>query len=362
MTKKFYRNIIFSKTPLTTYLRIGDYLQIYPCDFENAPKSRYCHDFPLVIEYWVDEDEKIEVSDDWEDLKDYVSKSSLQIIKLNRITRLLSAFTNHRFFTYGESEFRWGVALPDKELDEEEKQVINNTPSQVIFGVYTYPKMWNDLQLKDFSEQRHPSAKLFKHNFYYWYDPVDDKTKEITFPATIHKLVDHYFNLNAKAKKIVDSIIHLICNGIDIKPKMKSLAFLSFVSAVETIVNYEYKDKKDEIEFECPDCQAIRKSPLTCHKCGRPIWGVKAKYKAFLKTYVAKGENSIKKYNRIYNLRSDIVHNGMLLLGDEQLNWAKSDKVDSQYMTHLETMQLARLSLVNWLLMGPNKELVEESL
>jgi hypothetical protein len=49
----------------------------------------------------------------------------------------------------------------------------------------------------------------------------------------------------------------------------------------------------------------------------------------------------------------------MLLLGDEQLNWAKSDKVDSQYITHLETMQLARLSLVNWLLMGPNKELLE---
>jgi hypothetical protein len=359
MTKKFYRAIIFSKTPLTTYLRVGNYFQIYPCDFTNAPKSRYCHDFPLVIEYWVDEDEKIEISDDWEDLKDYVSKSSLQIIKLNRLTRLLSAITNHRFFSYGESEFKWGVALPDKELGGDEKDKINNTPSQAILGVYTYPDMWKDLQLKDFSEQRHPSSKLVRHVFYYIHDPIDNKTKEIKFPATIQQLVDEYFKLDAKTTKIVNSITHLICNGVDIKSKMKSLSFLSFVSAVETIVNFEFKDKNDEIEFECTDCQTVNKSPLTCPKCGRPLWGVKAKFKAFLKTYVSNGDGSIKKYNRIYNLRSDIVHNGMLLLGDEQFYWAKSDKADSQYMTHLETMQLARLSLVNWLLMGPNKELVE---
>ena len=49
----------------------------------------------------------------------------------------------------------------------------------------------------------------------------------------------------------------------------------------------------------------------------------------------------------------------MLLLGDEQIDWSKSDKADSQYMTHLETMQLARLALVNWLLMGPDKKIVE---
>ncbi|MGN6163697.1 MAG: hypothetical protein ACTHOF_04075 [Flavisolibacter sp.] len=303
----------------------------------------------------MDEDEKIDVSDDWEDLKDYVSKSSLQIIKLSRLTRLLSSLTNHRIFSYNDTEFKWGVAIPDRELDEGEKEVINKTPSQAILPAYTYPNMWKDLQLKDFAEQRHPNARLFRHTFYYMHDPIDDRTKEMTFPVTIHHLVDKYFNLDVKAKKIVDAITHLICNGIDIKLKMKSLSFLSFVSAIETIVNYEFKDKKDEIEFECADCQTIKTSPLSCHKCGRPIWGVKAKFKAFLKAYVSKGDSSIKKYNRIYNLRSDIVHNGMLLLGDEQLDWSKSDKADSQYMTHLETMQLARLSLVNWLLLGTNK-------
>ena len=359
MTKKFYRNIIFSKTPLTSFLRVGDHFQIYPCDFENAPKSRFCNDFPLAIEYWVDEDEKVEVSDDWEDLKEHFSKTSLQIIKLNRLTSLLSSITNHRIFNYAEIEFRWGVPLPDKELNETEKQIVNNTPSQAIFGIYTYPDMWKDLQIKEFSEQRHQSAKLISHFFYYENDPFDDKTKEITFPVTIHKLVEAYFNLNGKTLKIVNSITHLICNGIDIKLKMKSLSFLSFVSSIETIVNYELKDKNDEIEFDCPDCQAVNKSPLKCPKCDRPIWGVKAKFKAFLKAYVAGSANSVKKFNRIYNLRSDIVHNGMLLLGDEQLDWAKSEKTDSQYMIHIETMQLARLSLVNWLLLGPNKILIE---
>ena len=49
----------------------------------------------------------------------------------------------------------------------------------------------------------------------------------------------------------------------------------------------------------------------------------------------------------------------MLLLGDEDYNWNKSDKRDSQYMTHLETMQLSRLSIVHWLILGPNKKLME---
>jgi hypothetical protein len=354
MRKKYYRTIVFSKTPLTTHLRVGDYFQVYPCNFHTAPKSRHCHDFPLVIEYWVDEDEVIEVSDDWEDLKGFLEKTSLQVIKLNRLTRLLSAITNYRFFSYIETGFKWGIALPEQDLSEEEKEKFNSTPSQAILCLYSYPNMREDLQLTEFSAQIHPNATMVEHKEYYTNDPVEGNTKEISFPVTINEVVERYWNLDSKASSTINSVTHLICNGVDIKMKMKSLSFLSFVSAIETVVNFEFKDKRDEIEFECPDCQSLKKSPLTCPKCGKPIWGVKAKFKEFLKTYVSEGEDTMRKYNRIYNLRSDIVHNGMLLLGDQQFHWTKSDKADSQYMIHIETMQLSRLSLVNWLLMGPN--------
>ena len=140
---------------------------------------------------------------------------------------------------------------------------------------------------------------------------------------------------------------------------MKSISFLSFVSSIETLVNLEYKDKKDDIVFECHDCQTLKSSPISCKKCGRPIWGIKAKFKTFLKTYVAASDDSMAKFNRIYNLRSAIVHTGALLLGDEQIDWGLSEKADSQFITHIETMQVARLSLVNWLLLGLGKKIVD---
>ncbi len=354
MKKKFYRNIIFSKTPLTTNFRFGDYFQIYPCDLENAPHSKHSDDIPLVIEFWIDEDENPEVGDDWVEIKEFISTTANQTNRLNRITRLLSAVTNHRIYNNTDPETKWGIVMPD-EVTDENRDIINNQSSQRFAGLYYYPTIEKDMTISEFSEQRHDNSLFFPHTYYYFYDPIDSKKKQITFPKTIYEILYKYYHLDIKSRKVVDTIAHLICHGIDLKTKMKSMSFLSFVSAIETLVNYEFKDQKDGVEFDCPDCQTVKASPIGCPKCGRPIWGVKAKFKTFLKTYVAKSDGSVKKYNRIYNLRSDIIHNGLLLLGDEQSDWTKSEKADSQWMTHMETMQLARLSLVNWLLMGPKK-------
>ena len=352
-----FRNIIFSKTPLTGHFRFEDEFQIYPCDYENAPKSKHANDIPLIIEFWIDEDENPEVPEDLQSIKSLISPITNQTNKLSRITRLLSALTNHRIHNLSETKLKWGMTLPvDLETDKEE---INNSSSSLIMGIYYYPTIANDLKIDGFSEQRHQSINLIPHKLYYQYDPIDSKDKEIFFPTTFDKALSKYFSLDNKSRKIVDTICHLICNGIDIKSKMRSMSFLSFVSSIETLVNFEFKEKKDGVEFECHDCQTLKSSPIQCQKCGRPIWGVKAKFKAFLKTYVAYSESALAKFNKIYNLRSNIVHNGMLLLGDEQIDWSKSDKADSQYMTHLETMQLARLALVNWLLMGPDQPIIE---
>jgi hypothetical protein len=250
-----------------------------------------------------------------------------------------------------------GIPLPSHEISDEERSQIDKSSSQGVLCAYSYPGMYDDLRIEKFSEQRHPLAKLVGHTLYYMNDPIDDRKKEMIFPRTIFISVDKYFRLEQKGRSIINSVLHLICNGVDIQTKMKSLSFLSFVSAIETMVNYEYRDRKDGVVFECHDCQTLKESPIHCKKCGRPIWGVKAKFKEYLQTYVSKSDGSVKKFNKIYNLRSQIVHNGMLLLGDEQLNWSKNDKANEQFITHLETMQLARLSLVNWLLMGPNKVL-----
>jgi hypothetical protein len=361
MKKKFFRTIVFTKSQLTGYFRFENVFQIYPCDFPNAPKSYYCHDFPAVIEYWVDIDEEIEIADFWEDLKGYAGETAKQINRRNKLLRLLSGITNHRFFVYDEIGFRWGHPLPEKEMQsKEDKETINKHPSQTTLLSYSYPDMWKDLQLTDFSEKKHPDVQTTGHLSYYINDPIDERTREIRLPATINRTLQKYFDLDTKTQNIIDTITHLICNGIDLHQKMRSLSFLSYVSAIETIANYEYRNLKDEIEFECHDCQTVKSSPVMCQKCGRPIWGVKVKFKTFLRTYVAYSDESVKKFNKIYNLRSQIVHNGVLLLGDEKVNWSNSPKGESQYMSHLETKQAAKIGLVNWLIMGPNKKMVTE--
>ncbi len=356
MNKKFYKNIVFSKTPLTTHFRHADEFQIYPCDFPLAPRSTHCFDFPLVIEYWVDTDQKIPMPKELEDSK-IILTGTLQQNKLNATLRLLSAITNHRFFNYGGKEFKWGLSIPDKKLTEEEKKIFDAKPSETFWGIYTYPNMYEDLHIKEFSAQTHTNSTFSKHFLYYMNDPLDDRAKQISFPITISQILNKYFALDIKTKKVIDSVTHLICNGIDSKDKMKSLAFLSFVSAIEIIVNFEYKDKKDGIAFDCTDCQAIKTSPLSCPKCGRPVWGVKAKYKSFLQTYVSNSEESMQKFNKIYNMRSTIVHNGLLLLGDNELDWTQSEKTNAEFIALLNAMQTSRLSLVNWLCLGPNKTL-----
>lgn len=353
MTKELCRQIIFSKTPLKNHFRFGDEFQIFPCDYENVPVSKFQYDFSIVLEYWYDKDEVLEVSEDLQDLENVTSFISENFKKLHqaiRITRLLTAITNHKFFVYNEkyeTNGRWGVSLPEGEIKVGEKI----PTSSWSIPWFQYASIADDLKITEFSTQRHNDFDFLPHIDYFTQDPIDDKNKVITFPSSVFNFLEIYFNVDPIFKKMLDTVMHLISNGIDLKLRMKSLSFLSFVSSIETLVNYHYKDAKDQIVFECRYCQTIKSSPIHCQKCDRPIWGIKAKFRDFLKTYVASSEASVTKFNKIYNLRSEIVHTGTLLLGDEQFNWKPTEKENKQWLIHIETMQLARLSLINWVVM-----------
>ena len=227
MKIKHFRNIIFSKTPLLSHFVVSGQFQIYPCDFPDAPKSDKGSDIPMVIEYWIDEDENAEVSEGpFKEIEDFISPTTNQTNKLNRLTRLLSAVTNHRITNYTETELTWGIALPEN-LNDEEKGKLDKESSKLIWPLYYYPNIAKDMQTNGFTEQKHQDSNFIKHTFYYFFDPIDDKKKKITFPNTIYHILDKYFKLDTKARRIVDSVTHLICNGIDNKLKMKSISFLS---------------------------------------------------------------------------------------------------------------------------------------
>ena len=78
----------------------------------------------------------------------------------------------------------------------------------------------------------------------------------------------------------------------------------------------------------------------------------KASKNYFLKTYVSSSEEAIKKYKKIYNLRSKIAHTEYLLTGDSFIVWAESeeDKSEELFILKLESIQFARVGLTNWMI------------
>ncbi len=158
-----------------------------------------------------------------------------------------------------------------------------------------------------------------------------------------------------KTKQKVKSCIFLTCDGIDILDNKRSLAFLSFVSAIEGLAGLEVAD--DEITFECHSYKTIKESPHQCPKCGRPIWGIKTKFVEFLRKFVAGSEKSAQTYREVYNLRCKITHQNQLFSGDYDLS-LDDDKMNLEHqdwIMRLKTLQLVRLSLSNWL-MYPDKK------
>lgn len=350
MARKYIKKIIFSKTPLKKTYRFADEFQIYPINLEGYPISKNTTHFPLIIEFYYEENEIKNVqpfkNDDDNGLNEMISKSSFQTNKLIQITNLLSIITNHRFFFYRNPEMNWSIPIPD-EVNDQNKEEINNTSSIWSAKVFYFKDMGRQLQIVEFSTPQFETIQQILQRDYYFYDPIESNEKEITLPHTIDIILNKYFNLELQEREIVDSSIHQFCNGIDLFQNMKSLSFFSFVSSIETMVNYEFKD--DIIKYDCNDCKSLKESSYHCQKCGKPTWGIGAKFREYLFRYVANSPEGKKLYNAVYNIRSKITHTGYLMSGDKFLDWDFSDKTEEISMKHLEVMQLCRRSLANWL-------------
>lgn len=343
--RKFYSRIIFSKTPLKKFYNFENKFQIFPLISDNAPKSQDAKHFPLVLEYYIDYD-KNNKPRELEVLHNLSENQSME----KEIMNLLTVFTNHRFFSYSMKD-QWSIKIPTEEMDKlskEEIKHLNNQSSFWSWSFYTYPEMISELYIQKFSKPNIPEIEIVSPYYsYFTNNPIETRESEIKFPETLYSCLKAYYSLSSKTKRKVKSLIYLICDGIDISDRKRSISFITFVSAIEGLVSLEYSDK--EIEFECENCKAIKSSPHNCPSCGRPIWGIKTKFKEFLKKFVAGGRESMKKYNKIYNLRCKIAHQGILLLGDYDFSLGKVAEKERDWLIKLETLQLAKLSLTNWI-------------
>ena len=338
--------MVFTKTPLKSQFRYLDKFQILPIDSKNAPSSPYNKHFPLFLEYCIDFDENRCISD----IDIFVDMSAQQVMEFE-IMNVLSVLSNHRFFKYHAFDNKWAVMSPSvdfQKLQTEQEALFDNQYSHWTISGYFYPGLKEDLEIDCFTDIKFSSTPIISPYYYYFSkDPVESNDNEITFPETIFSSLDNYYLLSSKTLRKIKSTIALICDGIDISDSKRSLSFLSFVSAIEALISIEFSDK--EIEFECNSCKTIVKSNYLCPDCGKPTWGIKVKFKEFLKKFVAGGEKTISVYNKIYNLRCKITHQGQLFIGDFEFSFDNLDKKESDYLMRLKTLQLARISLTNWL-------------
>lgn len=343
--KKYYKALVFSNSILKTSFRFEDKFQILPIDMEGKPQSPYARHFPMFLEYTIDYQN--------DEPTDIFSLGAIKINKEKEILNLLSCLTNHRFFQYNTSMMGWGIRLAEKLIDDttdKERQELDGQDSCMFMGVYSYQGLKEDLRIEQFTDfKTTASFKEAQMHEYFTENPIDDYQHEVCFPNTLYTALHNYYNLSSETRKKVNSCIYLACDGMDISSNKRSLSFLSYISAIEGLVELEVDD--NEITFACGSCKTIESSPYSCPQCGRPIWGIRQKFVNFLTKFVAGSEQSQKKYKDIYNLRSRITHSGKLFRGDYELSFDENneEKDYHDWLMRLETLQLFRISLDSWL-------------
>src|SRR5690606_38352143 len=156
----------------------------------------------------------------------------------------------------------------------------------------------------------------------YYHDPNFDfhPDKGITFPTTIYGSLDSYFAKNSETLLVIDSAISFVYTAMEMRLFKKTLSIISSFTAIETLVNFEFKDLK----------------PAKCDTCGQLQFKVSQKYRDFLMKYIGSNANNKKKFNDFYKLRSSIVHTGQRLKTEDLYADIPKEQKDKEFITHLE--------------------------
>lgn len=333
--KEFHSSIFFTKVPLGGHYRYSDFFQIFPVDSEKMPYFKYQNHYPNILEYWTTDDDKIEMSIENEEFKEYTdlkSRTATTLLKQDKILNLLSAFTNNLFFRYYDHSGFWGIPrLKDNALEES-----NESSSKWCVKIYNSPDMPRYLYIKDFSEQTSPEIKRISNKEFYTKNPnLDyDSNIEIVLPSTIDVLFDTYYSLAPEISKAIDTAALYAVSAIELKSNRKTLSLVASFLAMETMINLEYRDYK----------------PEKCLECGQLRFSIARKFREYLLKYIGDTANNKKKFNDYYSLRSKIIHTGEHLKTELLFNDLPRCVKEEEYLTRLEILQMGKLAITNWLL------------
>ena len=329
----YRRYVVLSNTPLKEAFKYKDSFVLQPITRKNIPTSPYAKHHPSFLDFYVESDKPLNESD-------------LLVYDINRtheICTILTALSNFRFFTYDSSLMSWGVVAPSilvEKMTDEEKNKMNEDAKTSIwmpFASYSYNEFAIDRIISSIDLLEGNKEMILDTNpLYFTYNPIPEEKDRVTFPSKIDKVLDEYYALDDETRRIVYSAMKLISDGIELGMNHQSLGFISYISAIETMVGLENRNAK--VEY--------------CKSCGQPIYSVRRKFLTFLAKYVSRTESSRKKFGDLYALRSKIAHTGKLFLSDVEFSFLNKDIDQNDWIKYLEVQQLARISLFRWLLLS----------
>lgn len=328
----FHKSIIFTKTPLAGYFQYKDIFQIYPANLDNMPKSVFQDHYPVVLEYWIDDDEKIVVTTDFEELKDLYSLTATTLTKEDKILNILTVFTNHLFFKYYDNTGTWGLPI----LDDNAGEKANAWSSKWNFNLFQWPELAKQLIINEFTKPAIEEVKYIEHYSYYFKNPNFDYYigKEITFPITIHKVLDSYYSKEEQIQSILNTAISYSAAAMEFRQHKKTISMISSFVAMEAMINLDYKETKAE----------------RCELCGQLQYKVSKKFKDYLSKYIGNSKSDLKKFNAYYSLRSKIIHTGQRLKTESlYANISKKEK-DDEFLSRMEILQMGKIAIIHWLL------------
>lgn len=332
MKKNYCRKIILSDLPVDGFYRFGNLFQLLPPD-KTAPTIQFgskSH-HPLIIEYCFDTPEVKYLPTEenralQKALPDWITIGEASNEKLTELLRILNIVTNNRYFIYDYDQ-AWFIPLGKNEK-------VSDPPS-CVWGqnFYDYPEF--NREITGFSKPYCLPMNIESSQTYYnRFGPgVGNK---VDLPESIDDTLIQYFQLDNNARDAFISSAILFSNGLEICTKMQSLSFAAFISSIETLANYDNRNTKVE----------------KCEVCGQDKHSATKKFKSFLQKYGSPDPSFKKDAEKLYKIRSEILHSGSLFLGDINLiPWGLKDHAKmNKDKYRRNVIQITRICLVNWLI------------
>jgi hypothetical protein len=155
----------------------------------------------------------------------------------------------------------------------------------------------------------------------------------LVLPENIDYLLAKYYSLDNQARLAFLSSCALLDQGISLWSRHPSLSFAALVSAIETLISYEHRDKKLE----------------KCKVCNQDRYRVTSKFRDFFMKY-GSATPEFKKYAQtIYRYRCKVLHEGDLFLGEIKLRtFGSSEGFDDDDLRR-SLIRNCRICLINWL-------------